>query len=154
MTHPTLSSRLAGRFVALSQRAIRVLQIWKCAAKFLPAGCLGVMTAVSSASAQDLTVAQIGPFTGLPSPDATEINAGAQAFFDSVNAAGGIGGRNIKLLKFDDGFTAPGFIEIWWRELNQTQRGLIENYGAEQASWHFPVTETVATTQMDLLHAA
>lgn len=110
MTHPTLSSRLAGRFVALSQRAIRVLQIWKCAAKFLPAGCLGVMTAVSSASAQDLTVAQIGPFTGLPSPDAAEINAGAQAFFDSVNAAGGIGGRNIKLLKFDDGFTAPGFI--------------------------------------------
>ena len=110
MTHPTLSSRLAGRFVALSQRAIRVLQIWKCAAKFLPAGCLGVMTAVSSASAQDLTVAQIGPFTGLASPDAAEINAGAQAFFDSVNAAGGIGGRNIKLLKFDDGFTAPGFI--------------------------------------------
>ena len=108
MTHPTLSSRLAGRFVALSQRAIRVLQIWKCAAKFLPAGCLGVMTAVSSASAQgrsDWT------FTGLPSPDATEINAGAQTFFDSVNAAGGIGPISNRS-KFDDGSTAPGFFEI------------------------------------------
>jgi len=68
------------------------------------------LLAVGAASAQDLTVAQIGPFTGLPSPDAAEINAGAQALFDSVNATGGIGGRNIKLMKFDDGFTAPGFI--------------------------------------------
>lgn len=55
--------------------------------------------------------------------------------------------------RFPTHATSSG-VEIWWRELNQTQRGLIENYGAEQASWLFPDTETVATTQMDLLQAA
>lgn len=66
----------------------------------------------SSASvAQDIHVAQIGPFTGLPSPDAHEINAGANAYFDSINAADGVKGRRLTLTKFDDAFTGDKFVQ-------------------------------------------
>lgn len=44
--------------------------------------------------------AQSGPAAGL----GTGIKAGAQAYFDRVNAAGGVGGRKITLLVKDDGY--------------------------------------------------
>lgn len=65
----------------------------------------------SGAAAQDIHVAQIGPFTGLPSPDAHEINAGASAFFDSINAADGVKGRRLKLTRFDDAFNGDKFVQ-------------------------------------------
>ncbi len=110
MTHLLQILRLAFRACATLLGSNRApAKLARCGGR-LRAGYMAGLLAVGAASAQDLTVAQIGPFTGLPSPDAAEINAGAQALFDSVNATGGIGGRNIKLMKFDDGFTAPGFI--------------------------------------------
>jgi branched-chain amino acid transport system substrate-binding protein len=66
-----------------------------------------------SALAQEIPIAQIGPFSGLPSPDAHEINAGANAYFAQVNEAGGINGRNITLTKFDDQFKADAFVEAF-----------------------------------------
>ena len=63
------------------------------------------------ALAQDISVGQIGPFTGLPSPDAHEINKGAQAYFDSVNAGGGIKGRKISFFKLDDKFNGDEFVK-------------------------------------------
>ena len=67
------------------------------------------MLMASTVSAEDINVAQIGPFTGLPSPDAHEINAGALAYFAKVNASGGVNGKQLKLAKFDDGFNADNF---------------------------------------------
>jgi branched-chain amino acid transport system substrate-binding protein len=66
-----------------------------------------------TAAAQEISLAQIGPFTGLPSPDAHEINAGANAYFAEVNAAGGINGRKITLTKFDDQFKGDTFAEVF-----------------------------------------
>jgi len=63
----------------------------------------------NTAFAQDINIAQIGPFTGLPSPDAHEINAGALAYFAKVNAAGGVNGRQLTITKFDDGFNGDNF---------------------------------------------
>ncbi|MGL4230911.1 MAG: ABC transporter substrate-binding protein, partial [Casimicrobium sp.] len=63
--------------------------------------------------AQEIAIAQIGPFTGLPSPDAHEINAGANAYFAEVNEAGGINGRKLTLAKFDDQFKADVFAEVF-----------------------------------------
>jgi branched-chain amino acid transport system substrate-binding protein len=56
-------------------------------------------------------VGQIGPFTGLPSPDATEVNQAAQAYFDQANAGGGIGGRKIDFFKLDDKFNGDEFVK-------------------------------------------
>ncbi|MBV8620997.1 MAG: ABC transporter substrate-binding protein [Curvibacter sp.] len=80
------------------------LAAWLCSASLLLSCCLPVAHA-----AEDLVVAQIGPFTGLPSPDAPDIHAGAKAYFDQVNKSGGINGRRITLFTLDDRFTADGF---------------------------------------------
>jgi hypothetical protein len=69
------------------------------------------MVVANIASADDINIAQIGPFTGLPSPDAHEINAGALAYFAKVNAAGGVSGRQLTLTKFDDGFNGENFVK-------------------------------------------
>lgn len=61
--------------------------------------------------AQDIHIAQIGPFTGLPSPDAHEIHAGALAYFAKINAAGGVNGKQLTLTKYDDGFNGDGFVK-------------------------------------------
>ncbi|MGL4575645.1 MAG: ABC transporter substrate-binding protein [Burkholderiaceae bacterium] len=63
----------------------------------------------SAVWAQDIVVGQVGPFTGLPSPDATEVNQGAQAYFDLINERGGIGGRKITFFKLDDQFKGDEF---------------------------------------------
>ena len=41
-----------------------------------------------------------GPSAGL----GTQLKAGALAYFDTVNAAGGVNGRKIKLISYDDGY--------------------------------------------------
>ncbi len=41
-----------------------------------------------------------GPAAGL----GTQLKAGATAYFDKVNAAGGVNGRKIKLISYDDGY--------------------------------------------------
>ena len=50
------------------------------------------------------------PFTGLPSPDAAEINAGAQALLIGQSRLAALVAATSGRAKFDDGFTAPGFI--------------------------------------------
>lgn len=68
-----------------------------------------VMVINAAAWANDIVVGQIGPFTGLPSPDATHINEGAAAYFEQVNKAGGINGRKISFFKLDDQFKPDVF---------------------------------------------
>jgi branched-chain amino acid transport system substrate-binding protein len=71
---------------------------------------LGVAVSCSlPAFSAEITVAQIGPFTGLPSPDASEVNAGAQAYFEQINQAGGINGNKISFFKLDDQFKGDVF---------------------------------------------
>jgi branched-chain amino acid transport system substrate-binding protein len=72
--------------------------------------CLGGLLPVNVV-AQPITVGQVGPFTGLPSPDAHEVHAGAKAYFDQVNKNGGIAGRRIEFFKLDDQFKGEEFIK-------------------------------------------
>ena len=44
------------------------------------------------------------PLTGVAAPGYSEIPTGAQAYFDYVNAAGGVNGRTIEYLVTDDGY--------------------------------------------------
>lgn len=74
---------------------------------------LGVVALLSGAllgaQAQPIVVAQVGPFTVLPSPDAKEVNEGARAWFAQVNKAGGVRGRPIEVFELDDKFNAEEF---------------------------------------------
>jgi branched-chain amino acid transport system substrate-binding protein len=65
--------------------------------------------ALLGAQAQPIVVAQVGPFTVLPSPDAREVNEGARAWFAQVNQSGGVRGRPIELFELDDKFNADDF---------------------------------------------
>jgi branched-chain amino acid transport system substrate-binding protein len=69
----------------------------------------GLSACCVPAFAADIVVAQIGPFTGLPSPDQIEINQAAQAYFDLVNRDGGVSGNKISLIKLDDQFKPEVF---------------------------------------------
>lgn len=64
---------------------------------------------LTAAAAQEISVGQIGPFTVLPSPDAHDVNKGAQAYFNDTNANGGIRGRRISFFKLDDKFNGDEF---------------------------------------------
>lgn len=57
----------------------------------------------------EITVAQIAPFTVLPAPDAKELHEGSQAAFDEINAKGGVAGRKLTLLRYDDQYSFDGF---------------------------------------------
>lgn len=76
------------------------------------AACLSALAcglAAAPARAQPIVVAQVGPFTVLPSPDAKEVNEGAKAWLAQFNKAGGVRGRNVELFELDDRFNADEF---------------------------------------------
>lgn len=57
----------------------------------------------------DIVVAHIGAFTVLPALDPVWLHEGFAAAFDEVNARGGINGRQVRMLKFDDAYSFDGF---------------------------------------------
>jgi branched-chain amino acid transport system substrate-binding protein len=72
---------------------------------FAAAGALSA----GAAWAEDIVIAQIGPFTVNDAPDTGEIHEGAQAYMAQLNAHGGIRGRRVTLLKMDDRFNGDEF---------------------------------------------
>lgn len=58
------------------------------------------------AVAADLLIAQVAPLSGPLTPTGTHLRAGAQLYFDAVNAGGGIHGNKLTLLSRDDGYKA------------------------------------------------
>jgi ABC-type branched-subunit amino acid transport system substrate-binding protein len=61
-------------------------------------------SALAAPPAQDIVVARVAGYTGPVVKEATEMSAGAQVYFDAINANGGVLGRKIKLLAIDDHF--------------------------------------------------
>lgn len=55
-------------------------------------------------TADTITVGGTFPLTGVAAPGYSEIPTGAQAYFDWVNAAGGVNGRSIEFEVKDDGY--------------------------------------------------
>lgn len=53
---------------------------------------------------KEIVIGHVAGYTGPVTKDATEMGAGAQVYFDSVNAHGGVFGRRIRLLVVDDHF--------------------------------------------------
>ncbi len=57
-----------------------------------------------SFAASDIVVAQVAPFSGPLAPTGQHMKAGAQLYFDALNAAGGLNGAKIRLVTADDGY--------------------------------------------------
>lgn len=53
---------------------------------------------------QEIRIGMANALTGPASGLGTNLKAGAEAYFDRVNAAGGVNGRRIKLISKDDGY--------------------------------------------------
>ena len=52
----------------------------------------------ATASARDIVIAQVAPFSGPQAPSGKAIRAGIQLYFDSANAAGGINSAKLRLM--------------------------------------------------------
>jgi len=70
--------------------------------KLLGLAALGLAMSVTAALAEDITIAVVGPMTGQLATIGDQFKQGAQAAADAINAAGGVGGRQIKLSIEDD----------------------------------------------------
>jgi branched-chain amino acid transport system substrate-binding protein len=68
----------------------------------LNAAIFGLMMSAPVAYADDITFSVVGPMTGQLATIGDQFKQGAQAAADAINAAGGVGGRQIKLDIEDD----------------------------------------------------
>lgn len=63
-------------------------------------------------AAAELTIAQVAPFSGPLAPTGSHLRAGAQLYFDAVNAKGGIHGNKLRLVSKDDGYKAEETVRL------------------------------------------
>src|SRR5262250_1405550 len=64
----------------------------------------------SGASDTEIKIGNIMPYSG-PASAYGVIGKTEQAYFDKINAEGGINGRKIKFLSYDDGYSPPKAVE-------------------------------------------
>lgn len=66
----------------------------------------GVSASAQSATLSDtrIVLGQSAPFTGAAVQLGLQFHLGAQAYFDTVNAKGGVNGRTIEIRRLDDGY--------------------------------------------------
>lgn len=74
-------------------------------------GSVVLLTALS-VHAADIVIGQVAPYTGPLAPTGSHMGAGAQLYFDHVNAAGGVHGAKIKLVTRDDGYKVPETVKL------------------------------------------
>jgi ABC-type branched-subunit amino acid transport system substrate-binding protein len=72
-------------------------------------------------SAAAIVVGQIAAFSGPLAPTGTHMRAGAQLYFDAVNADGGIHGERIRLVSLDDGYKSEETVRLAREMLKETQ---------------------------------
>lgn len=66
----------------------------------------------AAAGAATLVVGQVAPYSGPLAPTGSHVGAGAQLYFDRINAAGGIHGAKIRLVTRDDGYKVPETVKL------------------------------------------
>lgn len=93
--------------------------------------CLCAALAGGAAAAQEIALAQVGPFSVLPVPDAPEINQGIQAYLKVANAAGGIRGNRIAFFQLDDRYSGDGFVEQFGRAAQRKPLALLSPIGSD-----------------------
>src|SRR5882724_2734200 len=87
--------------------------LFRIAAAVLPAFFAGGALAEPGITASSIIIGQAAGFTGSVAGTVKELTAGAKAYFDYVNAAGGIHGRKIVLESVDDAFDPKKTPEVF-----------------------------------------
>lgn len=82
------------------------------------------------AAGEEIVIGQIGPFTGMPAPEAPQLNQGIKAAFAQINAAGGVNGRPLTLFELDDGYKADGFVQQFAEAMKRKPLALLSPVGA------------------------
>jgi branched-chain amino acid transport system substrate-binding protein len=90
------------RGVAFTMKT-KLIKRFALAALALTAG-LGLAHADPGVTPTTILIGQSAAFTGPAQALGTDMRAGAMAYFEAVNAAGGINGRKIELRSLDDGY--------------------------------------------------
>jgi len=68
------------------------------------AAALLSFAALAQNSANEIVIGQVAPLTGVIAETGTEYVAGAEAYFKSVNAKGGVNGKKIRVVVKDDAY--------------------------------------------------
>jgi ABC-type branched-subunit amino acid transport system substrate-binding protein len=76
------------------------------------AAILSLLVLPAAAGAATLVVGQVAPYSGPLAPTGSHVGAGAQLYFDRINAAGGIHGAKIRLVTRDDGYKVPETVRL------------------------------------------
>ena len=84
----------------------------------------------AQAAEGDILVGQIGPFTGIPVPDAAQLNEGLKSAFAQANAHGGIGGRKVAFFELDDTYTGDGFVKAFAEAMARKPVALLSLLGS------------------------
>jgi ABC-type branched-subunit amino acid transport system substrate-binding protein len=97
--------------------------------------CQGIAVAAAQpawglAGEGDIAVGQIGPFTGIPVPDAPQLNQGIKACFAQVNERGGINGRRVSFFEIDDTYSADGFAKAFAQAMQRKPVALLDPVGS------------------------
>lgn len=80
-----------------------VLSKWGAFGRLVMRGLVGWLLC-ANASASDIVIAQVAPFSGPLASNGEANYAGAKAYFDYVNSHGGIHGRMIRFIREDDAY--------------------------------------------------
>src|SRR4051812_45261441 len=92
--------------------------------------CLSVALVGGTAAAQEITIAQVAPFTVIPVPDGFEVNQGIQAFVQQSNKGGGVRGHGFGFFELDDRYSAEGFAEQFAKAMERKPLALLSPIGS------------------------
>lgn len=95
----------------------------------LAALLLGLVGTAPALGASDIKLVQIGPFTVLPTADATQANQGIKAYVNYANKTG-INGHQIAFSEADDRFSVDVFLEQFNKALQDKPLALLLPIGS------------------------
>src|SRR5579883_2793262 len=84
--------------------------------------------ATPAAGGGDITVGMSAAFTGPSGGLGAELYRGAAAYFESVNQTGGVSGRAIRFVAYDDGYDPTRAIKNTVRLVEQDKADLLFGY--------------------------
>ena len=97
-------------------------------AAVLAAGVAGLPLLAASAAPEPIVLAMSAAFTGPSRGLGIEVYRGARAYFDEVNAKGGVNGRPIVIKAYDDGYNPAPAIYNTIRAIEQDKAFLLFSY--------------------------
>lgn len=88
--------------------------LWRCMA------ALSLTLASAAYGAGAIIIGQVAPYSGPLAPTGSHVGAGAQLYFERINAAGGIHGARIRLVTKDDGYKVAETVKLTRELLKQS----------------------------------